>query len=188
MNRLIITDVDGTLFDTAEVNYRAYRDICNGQGYRLTKDYYMEHMFGKHYKDYFRNMFPDADASFYENLHEQKKEVYPKYLSFAAENHHLINILNTMKKDYKLAVVSTACRQNTMDILRCFGLEDLFDLILTQEDVERVKPDPEGFLKAMEYFGVSPENTLIFEDSDVGIEGAIRSGANVMRVENGFVR
>ena len=41
-------------------------------------------------------------------------------------------------------------------------------LFFTIDDVKNGKPDPEGFLKAMEYFKVKPENTIIFEDSDVG--------------------
>lgn len=58
-----------------------------------------------------------------------------------------------------------------------FHVKGLFDLILTQEDIEKPKPDPEGFIKAMEYFMINSKETAIFEDSDVGIEAARRSGA-----------
>ena len=49
----------------------------------------------------------------------------------------------------------------------------------TQEDIHKPKPDPEGFLLAMEHFGVTPADSVIFEDSDVGIEAARASGAAV---------
>ena len=45
------------------------------------------------------------------------------------------------------------------------------------------KQDPEGFIKAMDYFNIIPENTIIFEDSNVGIEAAIKSGANIFKIE-----
>ena len=79
-------------------------------------------------------------------------------------------------------MVTTASRQNCEDILKYFNKGDLFDLIIVQEDVKRVKPDPEGFNSAMNYFSVEPDQTVIFEDSKVGIEAARRSGANVMIV------
>lgn len=70
-----------------------------------------------------------------------------------------------------------------MDILNFYKVSERFELLVSQEDVSRPKPDPEGFLKAMEYFSVVPENTIIFEDSEDGIQAALESGGCVMRVE-----
>jgi beta-phosphoglucomutase len=50
-------------------------------------------------------------------------------------------------------------------------------LILTQKDVLKPKPDPEGFKKVMRYFGVEPNDTIVFEDADVGFEAAKRAGS-----------
>ena len=58
----------------------------------------------------------------------------------------------------------------------------MFDLIISHEDIINVKPNPEGFIKAMEYFDIEPKETIIFEDSDVGIEAARNSQANVFVV------
>ena len=58
----------------------------------------------------------------------------------------------------------------------------VFDSIITQDDVERCKPDPEGFLKAMKESGISAEKTIIFEDSENGIKAAQKAGANYVRV------
>ena len=73
--------------------------------------------------------------------------------------------------------MTTASEKNCHEILNRFGIYDFFDLVLTKDDILKSKPDPEGFNKAMEYFGVSPKNTVIFEDSDVGIKAAENSGA-----------
>ena len=62
-------------------------------------------------------------------------------------------------------------------------IKELFEFIISAEDVKNKKPDPEGFIKAMDYFNIIPENTIIFEDSNVGIEAAIKSGANVLKVK-----
>ena len=45
---------------------------------------------------------------------------------------------------------------------------------LTQDDIENPKPNPEGFLKAMNFFSISKDNVIIFEDSDVGMDAALK--------------
>ena len=63
------------------------------------------------------------------------------------------------------------------------GLQVPRDSYVRQEDVEKKKPNPEGFLKAMDYFQILKSDTIIFEDSDVGVEAAEKSGANVFVVK-----
>ena len=58
------------------------------------------------------------------------------------------------------------------------------EIIVTNEDVENPKPDPEGYLKAMTHFGFEAEEFLIVEDSDKGYQAASASGAHIMRVAN----
>ena len=74
-------------------------------------------------------------------------------------------------------MVTTASKVNVEDILKTFGKLEVFDKKFTQEDFKKMKPDPEGYLKAMEYFGIKPENTIIFEDSESGLKAAESSGA-----------
>ena len=69
-----------------------------------------------------------------------------------------------------------------MDILMYFGYDNLFELLITQEDITKTKPDPQGYLLAMEHFSAQPEDTIIFEDSDVGIQAARATMATVMVV------
>ena len=92
-------------------------------------------------------------------------------------------MLEVMKNFYHIALVTTASEKNTKEILNFFNKKELFELIISAEDVKNKKPDPEGFIKAMDYFNVIPENTIIFEDSNVGIEAAIKSGANIFKIE-----
>ena len=59
-------------------------------------------------------------------------------------------------------------------------LSDLMDVVLTSEDFARSKPDPDCFLKGMKYFGASPEETVVFEDSFHGLTAGRASGARVV--------
>lgn len=66
---------------------------------------------------------------------------------------------------------------------KIINMENIFDLIITGEDVVKTKPDPEIFFKCMRYFNVMPKETVIFEDSDIGIEAAKDTGAWIIRIE-----
>lgn len=186
MDKLAIFDLDGTLYDTGEVNFLAYQKALNEVGYDVEKDYYIKHCNGYHYKRFLPDILTGLQEAeleqTMETVHSYKKEYYRKYLSAVRENDFLFDMICTIRKDYYIALVTTASRKNTEEILDFTGKKALFELILCQEDVVKKKPDPEGFQKAMEYFGIKPEKTIVFEDSDVGIEAAIASGAQVMKV------
>ena len=66
--------------------------------------------------------------------------------------------------------------------MRYLKLEEGIDGIISGDDVQQPKPSPECFLRAMEIEGVTPEETIIFEDSQVGLEAARRSGAQYVAV------
>lgn len=181
---LALFDLDGTLFDTTEVNYLAYKYALENNGnFFLDKNYYITSCNGKHYKKYLPNIINSNDSSLIEKIHNTKKICYSNYLYAAKKNIHLFEIIKSLRSTYYTAIVTTASRKNTTDILKYFQVEDLFELIITHEDVKNVKPNPEGFLTAMNHFHIHPKNTLIFEDSDIGIEAAVSSNANVFKIE-----
>lgn len=177
--KLIIVDLDGTLVDTKDINYHAYKDALARYGYEIDYDYFCAYCNGRHYLDFIPQIVDDE--SLYPHIHKVKKSRYSAFLKLAKVNNVLVEILRAMKSTYKLAVVTTASRQNCMELLDANELTSLFDLILTREDVEKSKPNPEGFLKAMAYFSAIPENTIIFEDSFVGMEAALAATPNVYR-------
>lgn len=174
--KLIIVDLDGTLFDTKDVNYHAYKDAIMPYGYDIDYKYYCDFCNGRHYMD-FLPQITTFDKDILEKMHLAKKNAYKKYLSKAIVNDRLVDIIRLLRSEYKTAVVTTASKENCYDILKQFNLIDFFDLILTQDDINESKPDPEGFLKAMKYFDANPTETIIFEDSDIGLEAAKRTGA-----------
>ena len=174
--KLIIVDLDGTLFDTKDVNYHSYKEAIASYGYDLDYQYYCDYCNGRHYMDFLPQITTD-DGAILSAMHNAKKVAYKRNLDKAVLNNRLVDIIRLMKREYKTAVVTTASKENCDDILKRFELMDLFDLVLTHDDVTNTKPDPEGFLKAMTYFDAKPEETIIFEDSQVGLEAAMNSGA-----------
>ncbi len=179
--KLALFDLDGTLFSTNDVNYHAYKEALNHFGFSFEYEYWYQNCIGKHYKDFLADI-NITDEETLKGIHKLKKQAYKKYLNYAKENRHLFDIINLIKPDYYIVLVTTASRKNVEDILNTFDKIELFDKIFTQEDVTKMKPNPEGYLKAMEYFGIKPEDTIIFEDSETGLEAAKASGAFYYKV------
>lgn len=173
-DKLAIFDLDGTLFDTRRVNYEAYNYALSKFGVNLEFENFGKYFNGRHYKVFLPAMMGGEEHI--EEVHDMKIEKYPEFLSEAIPNKSLFSMIDCMKDEFHIAIVSTASYDNVYQILDYFGYRDKFEYILTQRDVEKKKPDPEGFIKAMEHFGIGPENTIVFEDSDVGIEAAERAG------------
>lgn len=180
-NYLAVFDLDGTLFDTGEVNYHAYREALLAYGIHLEKEYFLTRCNGRHYTEFLPAVM--GTTSGLEEVHRMKKMMYAANLDKARENRQLFQIIKRIKDVYHTAVVTTASRQNTVDILSFYGYDSLFEYLVTQEDVTEAKPSPQGFLMAMEYFKAEPSNTIIFEDSDVGIRAARKTGAAVVVVD-----
>lgn len=180
--KLAIFDMDGTLYNTNEINYFAYMEALSKYDVSIDYKYYCENCNGRHYKVFVPPLV-DNDADKIEDIHNMKKNNYSKYLNKVKVNEHLFNIIESLKKEYKIALVTTASKKNTLEILDFTNKTELFDLILTSEDIKNQKPDPEGFLLAMNKFGAKPEECMIFEDSGVGIEAALKTNATVFKVE-----
>lgn len=181
--KLCICDLDGTLFDTTLVNYRSYQEALAKHSIALDFDYFLDHCYGRHYKDFLPDLV-NKDMQVVKDIQQaHKSELYHQNLKYAVPNEHLFDIIKSLKSTHLLAIVTMATRKNTQEVLQNFNYLELFDLLITQEDVKNSKPDPEGFLKAMAYFECTPENTLVFEDSAVGIAAVRQTGATLFIVD-----
>ena len=162
---LICVDLDGTLLDTVPANAASYRAALEELGFTVTDEYYAERCNGGHYTRFLPPLMGGAPSTAdVERVHDRKKALY------SAAGHDL-------------ACVTTGSKQNATEVLEHFGVREWFGLIVTGEDVEKQKPDPEGYCRAMEHFRVTPADTMIFEDSGIGLTAAKASGARVFRVE-----
>ena len=181
MIKAIITDFDGTLVDTFEANFRAYQKSFGECGIVLTEEKYRE-CFGLRFDDFMSSMSV-CDEQKACRIKELKKEFYPQFFEYLVPNLTLIELIDSFHQlGGKTAIASTARKENLMNAVDALDLNKYFDVILAGIYVKKGKPDPEIYNKAMETLGVKPEETLIFEDSDIGLGAAIASGAKYIRV------
>jgi HAD superfamily hydrolase (TIGR01509 family) len=87
-----------------------------------------------------------------------------------------------------VAVASGGERQVVLRTLELIGLGQTFPVVVTAEDVERGKPEPDMFLLAAERMGVPPSECVVFEDAVLGLEAARRAGMASVLVRSPPVR
>jgi HAD superfamily hydrolase (TIGR01509 family) len=83
----------------------------------------------------------------------------------------------------KVWIVSTGHIDNIRNVMNHLNINNGIDGIITGDDVTNPKPAPDCFLMAMKSVGASPRETIIFEDSTVGLQAAEASGASFVRVK-----
>lgn len=180
--RLAIFDLDGTLFDTTEVNYRAYKEALGADGREFTYATYRDECNGHNYKEFLPHYLEDEAKM--EEVHQKKIGLYEQYLPYARPHKHLLTILRLMSREYHIAVVTTASRQNAEELLDSHQIMSFVELLVTQDDVKHLKPATDGLEMAMHYFNIDAKHTLVFEDSKPGLIAAHDSGADYLKVYN----
>ncbi len=100
---------------------------------------------------------------------------------------HTIGLLRIARETYcRTGLATMSYREEALHILRALDLEQSLDLVLTREDVEQPKPDPEIYQLAAEKLEVPAEECLVLEDSPNGVRAGVAAGMNVIAVATPF--
>jgi len=178
---LLILDYDGTLADCKSLHQQAFRKACNivnpeieysdneVEGLPTFKK--IEYLKSKKYVFNETELMSIKQKLTMENIHE--------YIKFDQE---LKDILTRLSKKYKLAVCSNATKEFVEKGLKIQQL-DMFEPVCTASD-HLPKPEVDIYFYAMYYFGFAPQQTVIFEDSELGIQAATDTTATVKTVSN----
>ena len=181
--KLILLDFDGTLAATAEAHTNAYILALQESGIAISEEEYKSKFFGVRCSEFLRAIGVSS-SEMMERIRLRKIELYPTFFDSVRLNEPLWSFAQDFRsKGGKVWICSTGQRDNIENAMRHLGIEGMVDGILTSDDVTESKPSPEAFLKAMSIEGVTPAETLIFEDSAVGLAAAKASGAAYFKVE-----
>ncbi len=100
---------------------------------------------------------------------------------------HTVGLLRVARETYcRTGLATMSYREEALHVLRALDLEQTLDLVLTREDVERPKPDPEIYQLAAEKLEVPSQECLVLEDSPNGVRAGVAAGMNVVAVATPF--
>ncbi|MGA9070223.1 MAG: HAD family phosphatase [Terracidiphilus sp.] len=180
--RAYLFDCDGTIVDSMPLHYIAWKtafaewncpfpeDLFYSWGGKPTREIVatLNQMHG---------LKMPVDA-----LADHKEELYFALLSQLKVIPEVAELIEAEYGRIPFAVVSGGRRVSVTKGLEAVHLLDRFQTIVSSEDYENSKPAPDGFLLAAERLGVAPENCLVFEDTDLGINAAIAAGMKWVKI------
>jgi beta-phosphoglucomutase len=185
MIRAVLWDLDGTLVDSADYHWRAWRDTLARDGTSITYEQFLDGFGQKNDRILTKWFGPGIGAERIQQVGDAKEAEYRRL----AEAEGLVPLsgaaawIATLREaGWKQAIASSAPRANVEVMLRVAGLERYFDVLVGAEDVTAGKPDPEVFLTAAARLGVEPARCVVVEDAAAGIEAARRAGMKCIGV------
>jgi HAD superfamily hydrolase (TIGR01509 family) len=189
MIKLIAFDLDGVLVDIKDVHFEALNEALAivGQKYVITHDEHLSTYDGLKTEQKLKMLTEKKGLPSHTHklIWNKKQDLTINMLENLKINENLIEIMKYLKNNnYKIACCSNSIHQTIVLALEKIGILEYFDEIVSNEHVRSSKPHPQIYWEAMIRTNVLPEETLIVEDSPVGLLAAKRSGAFFMRVKN----
>jgi len=180
----LIFDLDGLLADTEKLHCMAYQDALAKFGFKLTENDYSEHWIlkGGSIGEFIAVRGLDIDP---ELIRLAKAERYEELVvSTADPMPGAISILSRMTGWKKLALATSSYEDAAYAVLKALDIGVYFSCIATRSTVTRIKPFPDLFLYVARVLGETPDNCLVFEDSEKGIIAAQAAGMKSIAVPN----
>ena len=176
-NKGIIFDLDGVIVDTAKYHYLAWKKIADDLGFDFTENDNERLKGVSRIKsldillDLGKIELSEAKKS---QLLQEKNENYLASIEKLNTNDLLPGIQNLLSwlNQNKIPFALGSASKNARKILNQLGITELFTAIVDGNDVTKAKPDPEVFLIAAKKMNIKPENCIVIEDSQAGIDAA----------------
>ena len=174
--KAVIFDLDGVITDTSEYHYRAWKRLADEEGIPFNRDD-NEKLRGVSRRECLKILLKGKqvlDEQFQEMM-DRKNRYYVELLKQMTSENILSGakeiVLELKRRGIKTAIASVS--KNTRTVLQGTGIENLFDVIVDGYSVKNTKPAPDIFLFAAEELGVKPEDCVVVEDAEAGIEAAL---------------
>ena len=178
----IIFDLDGVIVFTDELHFQAWSKLAKELGIHFDREInnllrgvsrmesleiVLRQYHGRPLSDLEKIALAEKKNDIYKGLLEgMKPEDVPEGVRRS--------LRELARRGFKLAVGSSS--KNTKRILEKVELTEMFDAISDGTNIQRSKPDPEVFIKAAQFLGLEPQQCLVVEDADAGIEAAVAAG------------
>lgn len=179
----VIFDLDGLLADTEIISLKVYQELLEDFGIHFTEETYSREYSGHREEENVQRFLATYDLPWnfdqtLEKVYELEAQILAKGVNLKKGAKNLLAFLQ--REGIPIALATSSVESRARMILDSNGILSLFDHLVFAKDVKQSKPYPDIFLKACSDLNVLPENCLVLEDSEAGIEAAYRAGIPVI--------
>ncbi len=179
-----IFDLDGVIVDTVPLHYKAWKRMFNDYGKEFDYNDYKQKVDGIPRIDGCRAILTGLSDKEIIKAGDKKQGYYMQYLDqdgVKVYDTTVSLIQEIITAGIHTAVVSSS--KNLPLILEKVGMTDKFEVRLSGNDITKGKPDPQIFLMAAEKLKVTPDESVVFEDATLGVEGAKRANMRCVGID-----
>lgn len=186
--RAVIFDFNGTLSDDEPILLAIFTDLfARHLGWQMTPRDYAERLLGHSDREIIEIAVREHRGDEPDLVEELLALRRDRYVEQVAARSPITDpaaqlVEQLSRRGVPMAIVTGAQRDDVLAVLSNCSTGDHIDVLVTEDDVERGKPDPEGFLAGAALLGVEPADVLVFEDSVPGIRGALAAGMRCVAV------
>ena len=180
--RGIIFDCDGTLADTMPLHWQAWQIIASRHGFHFPEDRFYS-LGGVPSRDILKLLSQEQGLGLDPAAVAREKE--GEYLPLIAQVEPINTVVGVARAHFgriPMAVASGGTRRVILHVLEHLGISDLFQTVVTSEDVTNQKPAPDIFLEAARRIGVPPAQCVAYEDTDLGMRAIRAAGMEAIDV------
>lgn len=189
MIRACIFDLDGVIVDTAHYHFLAWKRLASELGFELTPNHnerlkgvsrmqsldIVLELGGVTASEYDKERMANKKNAWFNDYVERMmpEEIFPGVKQL---------IRDLKKSGIKVGLASSS--KNAKTVIQLLHIQDEFDAIVDGTMIKHSKPHPEIFLLTAQKLGVSPEECVVFEDAEAGVEAALAAGMKCVGIGN----
>ena len=186
----VVFDVDGVLIDTEPYHFSAWRQVLEEYGIRLTPEGYKE--LSGNPAEYIDRILIDRynlRVPYGTLARRKRKVVYDLLRKQPLKPKPGVPdvLLNLKNAGLLIGVASATSREQLIMKLKKISILDYLDVIVSEDEVSRSKPNPDIYLRAFTLLGIRPQEAVVVEDTPTGARAGKASGAFVIAIPNQYL-
>ncbi|MEK6904648.1 MAG: HAD family phosphatase [Nanoarchaeota archaeon] len=178
----ILFDLDGVLADTEPIRCASTREVLSMHGIDLGEKEFYDHWTrkGRNLADFLVEKGINLDAG---EIREERIGVYHRMLRERLKPiDNADSVVRRLSEKYQLGLVTGSYRSDAKEVLEILGIAGYFKVMITSEDVQREKPNPDGFLLASARLGIPPVRIVTIEDAEKGVVASYMAGMKCIAI------
>ncbi|MEX2464843.1 MAG: HAD family phosphatase [Gaiellaceae bacterium] len=180
--RAVIFDFNGTLSQDEPILCEIFQELFAEHGRPLSAQEYYDELAGLSDPEIVRNWLGRDHPAVDEVIEERIRRYRARVADGSSVPGEVREAVRYAAERVPVGVVSGAARAEIDPVLEASGLSDSISFVVAAEDVERGKPHPDGYERAVALLDVDPNDVLVVEDTEAGIASAKAAGTLVIAV------
>lgn len=182
--RAVLFDFNGTLSDDEPVLYSIYAELFAEHGRCLSLPDYLDQLAGRSDEEIVATWLGTGHPAVDEVIEERIARYRERVVDGRSVHEPVRAAVRYAADRLPVGIVSGAARAEIEPVVRAAGLADAISFVVSSDDVEAGKPDPESYLRALDLLDrdLAARDVLVFEDTEAGVASARAAGMQVIAV------